>query len=69
MNELPRINKKVIKITSLDNTEEEKQFWLSKTPLERLEAVEINRRMIYGETRTTSRLQKVIEIAKLTEKE
>jgi hypothetical protein len=66
MNELPRINKKIIKITSLDNIEEEKQFWLSKTPLERLEAIEINRRMIYGKDRTTSRLQRLLEVAKLT---
>ncbi|MCK4905055.1 hypothetical protein KAS42_02260 [bacterium] len=68
MDKLPQINKKIITVTSLDNIEEEKQFWLSKTPLERIEAIEINRRMVYGKTRTTSRLQRILEVAKLTEK-
>lgn len=64
MNTLPRINKKVVTVTSLDDIAEEKQFWLSKKPLERLEAVEINRRMVYGKVQATSRLQRFLEIAK-----
>jgi hypothetical protein len=66
MDKLPRIDKKSITVTSLDDISEEKQFWLSKKPLERLEAIEINRRMVYGKTRATSRLQRFLEIAKLT---
>jgi hypothetical protein len=66
MDKLPRINKKIITVTPLDNTEEEKEYWLSKKPLERLEAIEINRRMVYGKDRTTSRLQRLLEVTKLT---
>jgi hypothetical protein len=66
MNDLPRLNKDIIKVTSLDDIEEEKRYWLSKDPLERIEAVEINRRMVYGQDRTASRLQRFLEIAELT---
>jgi hypothetical protein len=36
------------------------QYWLSKTPEERLEAVEILRRQVYGEN--TLRLQRVVRV-------
>ena len=66
MDKLPRLNKKIVKITSLEDTEEEKKYWISMTPLERIEAIEINRRMIYGEDRVTSRLQRLLEVAELS---
>jgi hypothetical protein len=66
MSDLPRLNKDIIKITSPDDIEEEKRYWLSKDPLERIEAIEINRRMVYGRDRTASRLQRFLEIAELT---
>ena len=66
MDDLPRLDKKVVKITSLDDSEEEKNYWLSKTPLERIEAIEIQRRMVYGRDRVTSRLQRVLEVAELS---
>ena len=65
MDQLPRLNKKVITITSLNDIEEEKKFWLSKSPHERIEAIEINRRLVYGENRITSRLQRLIETSQL----
>jgi hypothetical protein len=48
MDKIPRLNKKIVNITSLDDIEEEKKYWFSKSPFERIEAIEINRRMIYG---------------------
>lgn len=66
MSELPRLEKGVIGIGSLDDIAEEKKYWMSKSPLERLEAIEINRRMIYGHARATSRLQRLFEIAELS---
>ncbi len=36
---------------------DEKLYWLSKTPYERLEAVELMRRIIYGYDPSTTRLQ------------
>jgi hypothetical protein len=66
MDKLPRINKKIVNVTDLNDIEEEKRYWFSKSPLERIEAVEINRRMIYGQDRVTSRLQRFFETAELT---
>jgi hypothetical protein len=67
MDKLPSLNKKIVNVTSLDEIEEEKKYWISKSPLERIEAIEINRRMIYGQDRATSRLQRFFETAELTE--
>ena len=66
MDKLPSLNKKIVNVTSLDDIEEEKKYWMSKSPLERIEAIEINRRMIYGRDRVTSRLQRFFETAELS---
>jgi antitoxin HigA-1 len=63
---LPRLNKKIVTVTALDNIEEEKEYWLSKNPLARIEAIEINRRMVYGQDQLASRLQRFFETAELT---
>ncbi len=65
MDKLPRLNKKVISVTTLDDNEEEKEFWLLRGALERIEAIELNRRMVYGKDRTTSRLQRLLETSEL----
>jgi hypothetical protein len=66
MDKLPSLNKEIMKVTSLNDIEEEKKYWMSKSPLERIEAIEINRRMIYGRDRVTSRLQRFFETAELS---
>ena len=66
MDKLPSLDKRIVKVTSLNDLEEEKKYWLSKTPAERIEAIEINRRMIYGEDRVTSRLQRFFETSELS---
>jgi len=66
MDKLPSLNKKFVNVTSLDDIEEEKKYWFSKSPLERIEAIEINRRMIYGQDRVTSRLQRFFETSELS---
>ncbi len=66
MDNLPSLNKKIVNVTSLDAIEEEKKYWFSKSPLERIEAIEINRRMIYGQDRVASRLQRFLETAELS---
>lgn len=63
VNAIPRLDKTAITVTSLDDEEEEKNYWLSRSPLERLKAVEVNRRMVYGEDNATSRLQRFFEVA------
>ena len=64
--EMPRLDKTRLTITSLDEFTEEKQYWLSRGNADRLNAIEINRRMVYGTDRTTSRLQRFLETAELT---
>ncbi len=66
MDNIPRLDKSVVKVTSLNDIEEERKYWLSKNPAERIEAIEINRRMIYGQDRVASRLQRLLEIAELS---
>ena len=65
MDNMPRLNKKMVRVTSFNDIEDEKRYWMSKNPLERIEAVEINRRMIYGQDRVASRLQRFLETAQL----
>lgn len=66
MDKIPSLNKKIVNVTDLNDIEEEKKYWFAKSPLERIEAIEINRRMIYGQDRITSRLQRFFETAELT---
>jgi len=68
VDKLPRLNKNVISITSLNDIEEEKKFWLSKGSKERIEAIELNRRMVYGKNRIASRLQRFLETSELTKR-
>ncbi|HAJ80129.1 MAG TPA: hypothetical protein DCO75_10190 [Fibrobacteres bacterium] len=65
---LPRIDKKAFSVGNLNDDSEEKEYWLSKKPYERLEAVEISRRMVYGKDRATSRLQRFLETAPLSQR-
>ena len=64
--EMPRLDKSRLTVSSLNEFTEEKQYWLSRGKADRLNAIEINRRMVYGTDRTTSRLQRFLETAELT---
>ena len=66
MDRLPRLNKNFIFVASLNEIEEEKAFWISKGALERIEAIELQRRMVYGEDRVASRLQRLLESSELS---
>ena len=65
---LPRLDKSAFSVSSLaaDGTpadeREEETYWHSKTPEERLRAVEINRQLVYGYGTTAPRLQRILEI-------
>ena len=60
--DFPKVRRDVIKVMSLSEPSDEKEYWLSKTPKERLEAVEIIRQVIYGYDPSTARLQRFFEI-------
>jgi hypothetical protein len=64
--DMPRLDKTRLTISSLDEFIEEKQYWLSRSKADRLNAIEINRRLIYGTDRTAARLQRILETAELS---
>jgi hypothetical protein len=49
------------------NQDDEKTYWLTKSPAERIEAVELMRQMIYGYDPARTRLQRVLTVAALGE--
>jgi hypothetical protein len=46
---------------------DEKAYWLSKSPAERLEALELMRQMVYGYDPARTRLQRILTVAALGE--
>lgn len=58
-----KIDKTKLSVVHEFDNSEEKAYWLSRTPEERLRHVETLRRMNYGD-KATERLQKVIEVVK-----
>lgn len=63
---LPRLDRSALSIVALDHSDDDLAYWLGRTPAERLAAVELNRRLVYGHDRATSRLQRLLEVAELT---
>jgi hypothetical protein len=59
-----RLDKRCHSFGTLDDGEE-LAYWRGRTPAERLAAVELLRRITYGEAATTARLQRVFEFAEL----
>ena len=67
VNTIPKLDKTAFSIVSLEKNDlEEKAYWLSKTPFERLDALETMRQIIYGYDPTTTRLQRVFEVTQRT---
>ena len=61
--DLLRVNRNSFSVTSLHEIENETKYWLSKSPMERIHAVEFLRQMMYGYDPTTERLQRFFETA------
>lgn len=57
-----KIDKTTITVSSLFDESDEKAYWHSRTPEERLQALELMRQSAYGYDPTTARLQRVLEI-------
>lgn len=62
---LPILDRSAFSVLPLEEADDDLQYWLSRTPGQRLTAVELSRRMVYGHNRATSRLQRVLEVAEL----
>jgi hypothetical protein len=61
--DLFKLDKTVVSKASLSDPTNDKEYWLTKTPHERLQVVEYLRRLNYGEAQCTARLQGVLGIA------
>ncbi len=61
------VNRAVITERSLFAEGDDREFWHSQTPGQRMEAAELMRQMIYGYNPATERLQRVLRIVELGE--
>jgi hypothetical protein len=62
--QFPRLDKTAFSVVSSfeEADKQDKEYWLSRTPVERLQYMELLRRINYG-SNATARLQRVLEIA------
>ena len=58
-----QVDKTAFSVTTLSETDDELGYWLTKTPQERLAAVEATRQTLYGSSSTSPGLQRFFEIA------
>jgi hypothetical protein len=60
--ESARVERSAVVVSNLHERSDERAYWLSKTPTERLAALELMRQVIYGYDPSTTRLQRVLSV-------
>ncbi|MFC2130752.1 hypothetical protein ACFLSQ_04910 [Bacteroidota bacterium] len=60
------MDKTFFEVVDINDTQKDKEYWLSKTPEERLEALYFLRRQIYGEDEIRKGLQRVLTVVDRT---
>jgi hypothetical protein len=60
-----QVDKTAFSVVSLFDESDETVYWLSKTPYERLQAVELMRQVIYGYQPASGRFQRLFEVTEL----
>jgi hypothetical protein len=63
--ELMRIDRSVFEIVSIDDESDDRAFWMTRPASERWRALELLRRIAYGEDRATARLQRILEVVEV----
>ena len=58
-----RIDRNALSVVSRQSASD-REYWLSVSPMERLQAIQINRQAAFGESNASGRLQRILEIAK-----
>ena len=58
-----KVNRTVLSVASLHDASDD-AYWQSRTPEERLMAIQINRQAAYGKSSATGRLQRILEVVK-----
>jgi hypothetical protein len=59
-----KMNKNIFSVVTDFSEANDKEYWFSLSPLERLEAIELMRQIIYGYDTSSDRLQRVFTVAK-----
>jgi hypothetical protein len=60
-----KVDRTKFSVMSLTDPDDSLEYWLSRPVAERLQALEMLRRIFYGEAAATARLQRVFEVAEL----
>ena len=60
-----RLDRSAFRVDALEEDSSEREYWRTKTPAERMEALELMRQIIYGYDPAPTRLQRVLEVAEL----
>ncbi|MBI5085249.1 MAG: hypothetical protein HZB13_11700 [Acidobacteria bacterium] len=63
--ETDRVDRSKISVARLTDPDDALAYWLSRSPVERLQAMEQLRRTLYGEDYDVGGVQKIVEIVKL----
>jgi len=59
----PKLDRTAFSVVSLTDPSDENEYWLAKSPYDRLAAVETMRQIIYGYDPITTRPQRFFEVA------
>jgi len=57
-----RLDRSAVTVGKLRDKSNDRQYWLSKAPAERFEALELLRQIAYGYDPATARLQRILEV-------
>ena len=60
------IRRDVFEVVDLHETDDS-NYWLDRSPMERIEAIEFMRKVMYGNDRVSKGLQRVLTVAALKE--
>ena len=60
-----RVDRTVVETGRMSDKKSDREYWMSKTPDERFEALELLRQIAYGYDPATARLQRVLEVVEL----
>jgi hypothetical protein len=58
-----KLDKTAFSVASLREADDEAEYWQTRTPQERLCALELIRQTLYGYTGTSPRLQRILTVA------
>ena len=60
-----KVERAAFDVVPLDRQDDDLAYWLTRSVEERLEAIEVQRQVIYGYDPATDRLRRVLEVAPL----